>query len=168
MPEGTLSLYFFSKVNPYSLFKFIIFCYSSLFTFLWYTIVYRAIARLNKSVRHKSYIARADCFNRVFDCSIRVYRLANYFMGLGPATSKFGHAIAWYTRVSTIKVLSLTFNTVNNLHYVYRRSWQACRQMLVYNNAYAIKNYHKTICWSLIILLSYTSCQSITWKHRAC
>ena len=37
-------------------------------------------------------------------------------MGLGPATPKFGHATAWYTRVSTmLKVLSLAFNTVNNL-----------------------------------------------------
>ena len=34
----------------------------------------------------------------------------------GPATPKFGHATAWYTRVNTtLKVLSLAFNTVNNL-----------------------------------------------------
>ena len=42
------------------------------------TIVYRTIARLNKLVGHKSYIVRADCFNRVFDCSISVYRSENY------------------------------------------------------------------------------------------
>ena len=48
--------------------------------------------------------------------SIRVYRLGNVWEGLGPATPEFGHATAQYSRVSTIlKVLSLAFNTVNNL-----------------------------------------------------
>ena len=38
------------------------------------------------------------------------------WVGLGPATPEFGHATAWYTRVSAIlQVLSLAFNTVNNL-----------------------------------------------------
>ena len=33
-----------------------------------------------------------------------------------PATPTFGNTTAWYTRVSTIlKVLSLAFNTVNNV-----------------------------------------------------
>ena len=34
----------------------------------------------------------------------------------GPAMPRFGNTTAWYTRVSTIlKVLSLAFNTVNNI-----------------------------------------------------
>ena len=60
--------------------------------------------------------------------------------GRGPATPKFDHVTAWYTRVSAIlKVLSLTFNTLLII-YVYRRSRQACRQTHVYNTAYTIKN----------------------------
>ena len=43
---------------------------------LCYTIVYRAIARLNKLIGHKLYIVRGDCFNIVFDCSVRIHRLA--------------------------------------------------------------------------------------------
>ena len=34
----------------------------------------------------------------------------------GPAMPEFGHVTVWYTRVSAIlKVLSLAFNTVNNI-----------------------------------------------------
>ena len=63
-------------------------------------------------IGHKLSIVRGDCFNRVFDCSIRVYRSAKGREGRGPATPEFGHVTAWYTRVSTIlKVLSLDFNT---------------------------------------------------------
>ena len=81
--------------------------------FLCYTIVYRAIARLNKLIGHKPYIVRGDCFNRVFDRYIRVYQSAKGTEGWGPTKPKFGHhATAWYTRVSAIlKVLSLVFNT---------------------------------------------------------
>ena len=61
------------------------------------------------------------------------------WVGLGPAMPEFGHTTAWYTRVSAIlQVLSLPLTLL--IIYVYRRSWQACRQMLVYNNAYVIKS----------------------------
>ena len=60
--------------------------------------------------------------------------------GLRPATPEFGHVTVWYTRVSAIlKILSLDFNTLLII-YVYRRSWQTCRQTHVYNTAYAIKS----------------------------
>ena len=81
---------------------------------LYYSI-YRPIARLNKLIEHKPYIVRGHCFNRVFDCSIiRVYRLENY--GWAWALPRPNLATEWYTRVSAIlQVLSLAFNTVNNL-----------------------------------------------------
>ena len=62
-------------------------------------------------IGHKLYIVRGDCFNKVFDCSFKVYR-SEKVGGRAPATPKFGHVTAWYTHVSAImKVLSLDFNT---------------------------------------------------------
>ena len=75
-----------------------------------------AIARLNKLIGHKPYIVHGECFNRVFDCSIRVYRSENNGWAWAlphPNLATPLHGIL----VSTIlKVLSFAFNTINNLH----------------------------------------------------
>ena len=81
----------------------------------------------------------------------RVYQLTNIWQPC--------HAHIWQHHCM---VYSCKYNTESFkphfltllIMYVYRRSWQAYRQMLVNNNAYAIKSscITKTICWSLIIL----------------